>query len=115
MSSIYEKPSWSCPKQQEHVHEVQGIVQIAAPNDPHTHRFATISGEAIEMGNGHIHEVNFRTDFYEDHFHEFVGRTLGPVMVGDRHVHFLESETSQNEGHLHEFKLSTFIDNPIGV
>jgi hypothetical protein len=101
---------------QRHVHEVQGSVEIAEPQeDPHNHRFATVTGEAIPIGNGdHIHEVKFRTDFYENHFHEFCGKTGGAIRVGDRHVHFLESETTRNDGHRHDFRLSTFIDNPIG-
>ena len=67
------------PKQQHHVHEVQGSVKIAEPiDDPHNHRFATVSGEAIPTRNGdHVHEVVFRTDFYEEHFHEFCGKTSG--------------------------------------
>jgi len=107
-----------CPieKEQEHVHEIQGSVQIAEPKeDPHNHRFATVSGEAKYIScNDHFHEVKFRTDFYEEHFHEFCGRTGGAIKVGDRHVHFLESMTTENDGHFHEFRFSTFIDNPIG-
>jgi hypothetical protein len=98
------------------VHEIQGSVKIAEPEeDPHNHRFATVSGEAIPTGNhDHIHEVRFRTDFYEDHFHEFRGKTSGAIRVGDRHVHFLDSVTTVNDGHRHEFRLSTFMDNLIG-
>lgn len=105
-----------CPKDQEHVHEVQGSVEIAErEEDPHNHRFATVSSEAIPAGNNnHVHEVKFRTDFYEDHFHEFKGITGLAISVGDRHVHFLESETTVNDGHRHEFRFATFIDNPIG-
>lgn len=100
---------------QRHVHEIQGSVQIAErEEDPHNHRFATVSGQAIPIGNGdHVHNVRFRTDFYENHFHEFRGRTGGMIRVGDRHVHFLESVTSRNDSHRHAFRLGTFIDNPI--
>ena len=85
---------WPCPpeqKVQRHVHEVQGSVMIAErEEDPHNHRFATVTGEAIPCGNGnHFHEIKFKTDFYENHFHEFCGRTRGAIQVGDRHVHFL--------------------------
>ena len=102
--------------EQSHVHEIQGSVQIAEPvEDPHNHRFATVSGEEIFIGDGdHVHKVKFRTDFYEEHFHEFHGETLGAIGVGDRHVHFLQSVTTINDGHQHEFRLSTFIDDPIG-
>lgn len=107
---------WPCPRQQTHVHEVQGSVMIAEPEeDPHNHRFATVSSQVIPVGNfDHVHEIKFRTDFYEEHFHEFCGRTLGAITVGDRHVHFLQSETTVNDGHRHEFRLATFIDDPIG-
>jgi hypothetical protein len=107
----------SCPEpEQTHVHEVQGSVEIAeATTDPHNHRFATVSGPAIPLGpNDHVHEVFFRTDFYEDHDHEFCGRTLGAIRVGDRHVHFLKSKTEVSDGHYHEFRLGTMIDDPIG-
>lgn len=117
-------PCPPCPERQFHVHEVQGSVQIAeipedphmhCSDDPHNHRFATVSGEAMPLGpNDHFHEVRFRTDFYENHFHTFSGRTGGAIPVGDRHVHFLLDETSVNEGHRHDFRFGTLIDNPIG-
>lgn len=110
------KPDCSCPRVQRHVHEILGSVEIAEPlEEPHNHRFATVSDEAIPIGmQDHVHEVKFRTDFYEDHFHEFCGRTSGAFLVGDRHVHFLESVTTRNDGHQHEFRFATLIENPIG-
>ncbi|BCJ95755.1 hypothetical protein acsn021_33240 [Anaerocolumna cellulosilytica] len=100
---------------QKHVHEVLGSVEIAEPQEnPHNHRFATVSGEAIPYGCDHFHEVKFRTDFYEEHFHEFCGRTSGAIPVGGgRHVHFLESVTSVNDGHKHKFRVATLIEDPI--
>ncbi|HAN20731.1 MAG TPA: hypothetical protein DCP51_03515 [Clostridiales bacterium] len=103
-----------CPKDQTHVHEVQSSVKIAGLID-HSHRLATVSGEAIPVGcNDHIHEVKFRTDFFMGHFHEFCGKTCGAIKVGDRHVHFLESVTTVDADHRHEFRLSTFIEDPTG-
>lgn len=101
---------------QRHVHEVQGSVMIAEERGyPHNHRFATVTGDAIPSGNGdHVHDVSFRTDFYEDHYHEFSGRTGGAIRVGDRHVHFLCSHTTVNDGHRHDFRFSTLIEDPIG-
>jgi DNA-binding GntR family transcriptional regulator len=61
-----------------------------------------------------LHEVMFRTDFYENHFHEFRGRTGGAIPVGNRHVHFIESVTTPSDGHRHTFEAATLIDNPIG-
>ena len=106
-----------CNHPQRHVHEVIGSVQIAEPGtDPHNHRFATVSGEAMPTGTGdHVHEICFRTDFYEDHFHEFKGRTGGAINVGDgRHVHFAEAMTDREDGHCHRFRVASLIDNPIG-
>lgn len=109
-----------CP--QTHVHEVQGSVKIAEiGEDPHNHRFATVSCEVVRNQDGtHFHIVKFRTDFYENHFHEFCGETSNEIDVdhncnsNDRHVHFLESVTTCNDGHRHEFRFATFINDPIG-
>lgn len=111
----YPEPEPFC-EEQRHVHEIQGSVKIAEPEEePHNHRFCTVSGEAMAWGtNDHVHDVVFRTDFFEDHFHEFKGRTCGAIKVGDRHVHFLESVTSINDEHRHKFEFATLIDNPIG-
>jgi len=102
---------------QTHVHEVQGSVQIAeAGIDPHNHRFATVSGEVVECGDGdHYHIVKFRTDFYEEHFHRFVGATGGAIPTCDgRHVHFLKDVTREADEHVHEFRFATLINDPIG-
>lgn len=121
MSNIQHKYTNSdyscCHNEQTHVHETLGSVEIAEPNtDPHNHRFATVTGQVIPIGgNNHIHELKFRTDFYEDHFHEFCGRTGPAIPVGDgRHVHFVESVTTVSEGHRHEFRVATLINDPIG-
>lgn len=114
-NNYFNRPNDNCNNGQRHVHEILGSVQIAEPReDPHNHRFATVSGEAIPCGNDHYHEVTFRTDFYEDHFHEFCGRTSGAIRVGDnKHVHFIESCTTVNDGHKHKFNVATLIEDPI--
>lgn len=62
-----------------------------------------------------MHEVCFRTDFYEGHFHEFKGRSGGAIDVGDgRHVHFAEAQTTQEDGHRHRFRAASLIQDPIG-
>jgi hypothetical protein len=111
-----ESYNQNCQRPLTHDHEVLGSVEIAEPqDDPHNHRFATISSQAIPYGNNdHYHEVKFRTDFYEDHFHEACVRTGGMIWVGDRHVHFLSGMTTVVDGHQHDFRASTMIDNPIG-
>ena len=97
-----------------HVHEVQGSVQIAEMDDPHNHRFATVTGVPMPTeNNNHFHEITFHTDNYEDHCHEFCGRTGGAIRVGDRHVHALMSITSVSDEHAHKFRMSTFIQDPI--
>ncbi len=108
--------SCNCEREQRHVHEIQGSVIIAERDeDPHNHRFATVSGEEMKVGSNHVHDVKFRTDFYENHFHEFCGTTGLAIPVGNgRHVHFLKSVTSCNDGHMHKFRFATLIDNPIG-
>lgn len=105
-----------CHREQTHVHELLGSVEIAERNeDPHNHRFATVTGQVIPRGNSHVHNVTFRTDFYEDHFHEFTGTTSIAIPVGDgRHVHFIKSVTDQREGHRHDFRAATMIQDPIG-
>ncbi|MDD4781530.1 MAG: YmaF family protein [Tissierellia bacterium] len=102
--------------EQTHVHEVQGSLQIAErEDDPHNHRFATVTDEVIPCGrDNHVHNIVFRTDFYENHFHTFCGKTCPAIRVGDRHVHFLKDVTSFNDGHRHDFRLATFIEDPIG-
>lgn len=104
-----------CPDEQKHVHELQGSVKTADQDDPHQHRFCTVSCEAIPCGeHDHVHEVIFHTDFFEGHFHEFCGKTGGAIPVGDRHVHFIESVTTVEDGHRHAFEAATLIENPTG-
>lgn len=117
MQVCHECPCCQCDyHRQKHVHEVLGSVMIAERDDPHNHRFATISGEAIPLCNGdHVHEVRFRTDFYENHYHEFCGTSGGAIDVGGgRHVHFIESQTNIEDRHLHCFRVAFLIENPIG-
>ena len=105
----------NCDPEQTHNHEILGSVELAEiQEDPHNHRFATVTGPSILRGmNDHVHRVEFRTDFYEDHIHRFSGETGGAIRVGDRHVHYLRSRTEASEGHRHEFRAATLIDNPI--
>lgn len=102
---------------QKHVHEIVGSVKIAErEEDPHNHRFATVSGQAISIDCGdHVHEVDFRTDFYENHFHLFKGISSGMIPVGGgRHVHFAMATTTINDGHNHDFRVASLINDPIG-
>lgn len=109
------RPNHHCDNKQRHVHEVLGSVQIAEPqDDPHNHRFATVSGEAMFVGSNHYHDVKFTTDTYEDHQHTFCGKTSLAIPVGDRHVHFLKDVTNESDGHTHCFRFGTLIDDPIG-
>ncbi|MGM9612400.1 MAG: YmaF family protein [Butyricicoccus sp.] len=104
-------------RRQRHVHEIVGSVRIAEPNtDPHNHRFAAISGEAIPTGTGdHVHDICFCTDFYENHFHKFKGRSGGAINVGGgRHIHFAEDMTECADGHVHPFRAASLINDPIG-
>lgn len=102
-------------KPQKHVHEITGSTEIAERcEDPHNHRFATVSDEAITRGNSHVHKVKFRTDFYEEHYHEFYGESSIAIPVGDnRHVHYLKADTDESDCHKHDFRVATLIENPI--
>ncbi len=106
-----------CCKKQAHVHEFLGSTQIAEEKcDPHNHRLAGISGQAIPIGDGnHIHEIVTRTDFYEDHFHEIIVRTYPAISVGKgKHVHFVCGTTTEVKNHEHDFVFATLIEDPIG-
>lgn len=103
-------------QKQTHVHEFLGSTRIAeATTDPHNHRFAGISGEAIPIHSSHVHEIETRTDFYEDHFHQICVRSGLAIDVGDgKHVHFVSGTTTVVDNHQHEFVFATLIENPIG-
>ena len=104
---------------QSHVHEVEGSVRLAElDEDPHNHRFADVTGEAIRVPGGHIHKLHARTDFFDEHFHPICVTTGLQVRVGEgrdaRHVHFIDADTGVADGHFHEFIAATLIENPIG-
>lgn len=102
---------------QTHVHEFVGSVRLAEiEEDPHNHRFAGVSGQAIESGCGHVHRICTRTDFFNNHFHE-INAITGPAIPvgGGRHVHFVYACTTRNDGHRHRFIVATLIENPIGT
>ncbi len=100
---------------QEHVHEISGSTAVVNEcNECHNHRFCTVSGEAIRMGNSHVHEVKFRTDFSDGHFHEFCGKSSPAIEVGNgKHVHFAKAMTEQEDGHKHMFQVASAINSPI--
>lgn len=103
-----------CYKEQKHVHELQGSVKIADEEEPHNHRFCTVTGEAIPYGvDNHVHEVVFRTDYFDGHYHEYCGKTGCAIPVGNRHVHYIEAVTSMDDGHRHAFEAATMIEDPI--
>lgn len=100
---------------EQHVHEIVGSTIIAERcEDPHNHRFATVSGEAIPFRGSHVHNVKFRTDSYEGHFHEFCGRSSIAFPLKDgRHVHYAKARTTAADGHTHEFRVASLINDPI--
>ncbi len=115
--SSYGGNNSNCSKKMTHTHEYLGSTKIAEKKeDPHNHRFAGVTGEAIPLPNGnHFHELENKTDFYEDHFHLMCNKTGPAIPVGnDRHVHFVKGATTVNDNHCHEFQFSTLIENPIG-
>ena len=101
---------------QTHVHEYLGSVKNPEERvEPHTHRFAGVSSEAIFVPGGHVHEILTNTDFYERHLHEMGERTGLQIPVGNnRHVHFAEGTTTFDANHTHNFQFATLIDDPTG-
>ena len=99
---------------EEHAHEFTGSTAIVSGcQNCHNHRFCTMSGEAIRMGNSHIHEVKFHTDYAEDHSHEFCGKTCPAIEVGGgKHIHYLNDTTETEDGHLHRFQAASLIEEP---
>lgn len=104
----------NCDKRQRHVHEVTGSTLYEGQCcDSHNHRFSTVSGEAISIGKTHIHEIEFRTDFADDHYHTFCGKSGPAVDVGGgKHVHFAKSCTQMEDGHKHIFQVASLIESP---
>ncbi len=108
--------------EQEHVHEFQGSVMLAAEpgGDLHNHRFAGVSRQAKDTDCHHVHRLKTRTDFYEDHFHKIKEVTGEDIPVFDEHnqkighVHGASGNTTVVDKHSHEFKVATLIENPIG-
>lgn len=100
---------------QRHVHEIIGSTEtITECNDCHNHRFCTVSDEAIQvMGNDHVHEIKYRTDFADGHYHEFCGNSSCAVEVGGgKHVHYATACTEDADGHVHRFQVASLIDSP---
>jgi hypothetical protein len=103
---------------QSHVHEVLGSTDFAGPEDRnHNHRFATVTGEAIPVGNGrHVHDYWSNTDTVEEHHHIIKGRTGPDIRLPNgNHIHYEKSETTLNEGHRHDFEFASLIGpSPVG-
>ncbi|ACA54628.1 hypothetical protein FDC45_11395 [Clostridium botulinum] len=103
-----------CEEMQTHVHEFLGSTRLAEiQTEPHNHRFAGVSGQAIRSGNSHVHRITTNTDFF-DHFHMINVLTGPAIPVGNgRHVHFVSGVTTVVDGHMHEFIFATLIEAPI--
>lgn len=103
----------SC-RHKSHNHEILGSTKVAGCCEyAHSHRFATVSGDAIPCDGSHVHEIKFTTDSCDGHFHEFRG-TSGPAIdVGcGHHVHFAEACTTTADNHKHKFQVASLIQNP---
>lgn len=98
----------------QHVHEIVGSTEFSDEyNDLHNHRFATMSGDAIEADGNHFHNICFRTDSYGAHYHEYCGPSTLAIPTGDgRHVHFANGTVNSADGHTHEFRVASMINNP---
>ena len=103
-----------CSYTGQHVHEFIGSTALSGAGDfCHNHRFAAMTGNAIEAYGNHYHMTAFRTDTYGIHEHNFYGPSSLAIATGDgRHVHFVNGCTDSADGHVHEFRLVTQINNP---
>ena len=103
----------NCHKQR-HTHEFLGSTKLAElEEDPHNHRFAGVTGEAIPHGRSHFHKLETNTDFV-DHFHEIIDRTSLAIPVGNgKHVHLVKGMTTENDGHRHNYIFATLIESPL--
>jgi hypothetical protein len=96
-------------RKQEHTHEILGSTMIAG-SQPHNHRFAEVSSEAIPVTGGHVHEISTNTDFDVNHYHQIKLRTGLPILVGNnRHIHPLIGTTSNEMGHNHNFQTTSLM------
>ncbi len=104
----------SCYVKDRHVHEITGSTAIVSEcNKCHNHRFCTVSGEAIPVGNSHVHEIKFATDYSDGHQHEFCGKSSTAINVGNgKHVHSAKAVTEQEDGHRHQFQVASLINEP---
>lgn len=109
-----DQPQTQCYQKQRHTHEFLGSTKLAEiQEDPHNHRFAGVTGEAIRYGRSHYHKLETNTDFF-DHYHEVINRTSLAIPVGDgKHVHLVKGETTENDGHKHCYIFATLIDRPL--
>lgn len=114
MYDDYQHGKDPCHDEQEHVHEFLGSTKIAEKStDPHNHRFAGVTGEAIYCGGSHVHKIRTTTDFY-DHYHSICTTTGPAVDVGNgKHVHLAKDTTTTNDGHAHDFIFATLIEKPL--
>ncbi|GIO97892.1 hypothetical protein J14TS5_29780 [Paenibacillus lautus] len=103
-------------KVQRHVHEFEGSTKLAEEGaDRHNHRFAGVTGQAIRVGNSHVHEIELEKTDFVNHFHNLKKIRTGPAIpVGNgKHVHFVTGQTTLNDGHVHQFNFATLIQSPL--
>ena len=122
----YEEETERCRCEEEvqrHVHEFLGSTRVVeyGDDDDHNHRFAGVTGDAIECrdnngGVSHNHRIVTRTDNYNDHYHVIDVMTGPAIPVGNglRHIHYVFACTRDSNGHKHNFRVATLIENPIG-
>jgi hypothetical protein len=113
-SSYFKHYTDNCDYVQKHTHEFLGSTKLAEiEDDPHNHRGAGVTGEAIKYGKTHFHKIETNTDFF-DHFHMIIVSTGPAIPVGNgKHVHFVMGETTEVDGHVHELAFATLIDSPL--
>ena len=68
-----------------HLHKLQVSARVISRGcDAHNRRFATVSCEAVTLGNdSHAHQVTFRADSCEGHVHYLEGIASLPMLQGN--------------------------------
>ncbi len=101
---------------QTHVHEFTASTKLAESGaDRHNHRFASVTGEVIPVGNSHVHEIKMTNTDFLDHLHKLRRMRTGlAIPVGNgKHVHFVHGTTTLNDDHIHAFNFATLIQKPL--
>lgn len=96
-----------------HVHEYEASTLLSEKKGGprHNHRFAGVTGEAIEIEGGHhIHKYHTNTNTFQTHHHFLSGCTGPEIKLPEgKHTHFAEGATTIDDKHCHKYEFATLI------